>query len=293
MLVAIACGLLTKDRGSITNQSLCPHHFFPQLGHMQMVIDQTGREVEIPDFPMRIISLVPSQTELLYDLGLGERVVGITKFCVHPSEWFKNKTRIGGTKIIRYNVIDELKPDLIIANKEENTQDDVARLSENYPVWVSDVNTLEDALTMILKVGEITQTDPLAHTITENITERFTKLHFSKTYRTLYLIWRKPYMAAGQNTFVNDMLSRCGFENVLKINRYPEVTPQDIADLNPDLVLFSSEPYPFKEHHLTELKRTLPNAKLQLINGEPFSWYGSRLQNSVAYFQRLLEIIGE
>jgi len=258
---------------------------------MLKVTDQSGREVEIPNFPVRIISLVPSQTELLFDLGLGDRVVGITKFCVHPQEWFSSKTRVGGTKILRYGVIDALQPDLIIGNKEENTLDDVNRLSENYPVWVSNVNTLGSAIGMILSIGEITQTKAIAESIVQTINDRFSQLQPLKTYRTLYLIWRRPYMAAGTNTFVDDMLSRCGFKNVLEEERYPELSLAQIRELNPEVVLFSSEPYPFKEHHLAELKRSLPHAKLQLINGEPFSWYGTRLQNSVAYFQRLLEII--
>lgn len=259
---------------------------------MQKVTDQAGRTIDIPEFPQRIISLVPSQTELLYDLGLGERVVGITKFCVHPRAWFESKTRVGGTKIIRQGVIDALQPDLIIANKEENTEEDVARLSENYPVWVSDVRTLDAALYMIYAIGQITQTAPLADALTKDIYNRFTQLVPLKTYRTLYLIWRKPYMAVGKDTFVDDMLMRCGLINCIESNRYPEVQLEDIRDMNPEVVLLSSEPYPFKEQHIAEIKRVVPLANVQLVNGEPFSWYGSRLQSSVAYFQRLLEIIG-
>jgi ABC-type Fe3+-hydroxamate transport system substrate-binding protein len=258
---------------------------------MQKVIDQTGREVEIPDFPQRIISLVPSQTELLFDLGLGDRVVGITKFCVHPNEWFKTKTRVGGTKIIRHGVIDALQPDLIIGNKEENTEDDIARLSKNYPVWVSDVRTLDSAMEMIFAIGQLTQTGPLAAGINTEIRDRFTQLLPAKTYRTLYLIWRKPFMAVGKNTFVDDMLMRCGLINCLETERYPELQPNDIRDLNPEVVLLSSEPYPYKEQHIAEIKRLLPEANVQLVDGEPFSWYGSRVLNSVSYFNKLLSLL--
>ena len=254
--------------------------------------DQMNRTVRLEGIPRRILSLVRSQTEFLYDLGLADRVVGITKFCVHPREWFESKTRVGGTKIIRQGVIDSLQPDLIIANKEENTEDDVARLSEKYPVWVSDVRTLDAALYMIYTLGQITQTAPLADVLTTSIYNRFTQLVPLKTYRTLYLIWRKPYMAVGKNTFVDDMLMRCGLINCIESDRYPELQLEDIRDMNPEVILLSSEPYPFKEQHITEIKRVVPHANIQLVNGEPFSWYGSRLQNSVAYFQRLLEIIG-
>ena len=258
---------------------------------MQRVTDQTGRTVEIPDFPQRIISLVPSQTELLHDLGLGERVVGITKFCVHPEEWYKGKTRVGGTKILKHSIIDELKPDLIIANKEENTREDVELLSQKYPVWVSVVNTLPDALDMIKSVGLLTGTKMMADEIAMRISEAFTTLNQQTNHRIIYLIWRKPYMAAGHDTFINDMLNRCGFENVVTTDRYPELTEADLIHLDPDVILFSSEPYPFKEHHMDQLKKLLPHTRMQLVNGEPFSWYGSRLLQSVGYFKKLIEIL--
>ncbi len=255
--------------------------------------DQTGRIVSVPQNPRRIISLVPSQTELLSYLDLNDRVVGITKFCSRPDNWRKQKALVGGTKILKYGVIENLQPDLIIANKEENTQADILRLSENYPVWVSDVNTLDDALDMIVRVGELTQANFRAKDLAQKIRASFAQMSTSAPKSTLYLIWRKPYMAAGKQTFIDDMLGRCGFENVLTESRYPELKQSDIKRLNPDLVLFSSEPYPFKEHHLQFMHKLLPYAKLQLVDGEPFSWYGSRLLNSVPYFTKLLEVIKE
>ncbi len=116
---------------------------------MPIFTDQTGREVSIPSHPQRIISLVPSQTELLFDLGLEEQVAGITKFCVHPEKWFRSKTRIGGTKNIKSALIHQLQPDLIIANKEENVKEQVEELAAHYPVWVSDIHDLQSALDMI------------------------------------------------------------------------------------------------------------------------------------------------
>jgi ABC-type Fe3+-hydroxamate transport system substrate-binding protein len=165
---------------------------------MLRTTDQTGRTVEISEFPERIISLVPSQTELLHYLGLGDRVVGITKFCIHPGDWHKTKTRIGGTKILKHGVIDDLQPDLIIANKEENTREDVELLSSKYPVWVSDVNDLNSALQMIKQVGLITNTKTKSLELAQNIEEQFNTLLPSTELRTVYLIWRKPFMAVGQ-----------------------------------------------------------------------------------------------
>lgn len=264
-----------------------------EIARMLRTTDQTGRTVEVTDFPQRIISLVPSQTELLHHLGLGDRVVGITKFCVHPTEWHQNKTRIGGTKILKHNMIDELKPDLIIANKEENTREDVELLSTKYPVWVSDVNDLNSALQMIKQVGVITNTKGKSLELAQNIEEQFNTLLPNTELRTIYLIWRKPFMAAGRNTFIDDMLERCGFKNVILEDRYPEVRESDIIHLDPELILFSSEPYPFKEEHLEPVAKLIPKVHVELVDGEPFSWYGSRLLNSVPYFNKLLKRISE
>lgn len=263
---------------------------------MHLVTDQTGRQVEVPLEPKRIISLVPSQTELLHHLGLGERVVGITKFCIHPEEWFKAKTRVGGTKILKHKVIEDLSPDLIIANKEENTREDIERLAQNFPVWVSDVNTLPDATKMIEQVGILTQSTLRSGELITRIKQEFelleeTVLKQTDHKRVLYLIWRKPFMASGKQTFVDDMLQRCGLINVVNEARYPELKDADVIRLAPELVFFSSEPFPFKEHHMEAVQKILPHSKLQLVDGEPFSWYGSRLAESPAYFRKLLDII--
>lgn len=263
---------------------------------MHLVTDQTGRQVEVPENPQRIISLVPSQTELLHFLGLGDRVVGLTKFCIHPEEWHKEKQRVGGTKIIKHKVIDELTPDLIIANKEENNREDIERLAQNHPVWVSDVSTLSDALKMIEQVGQLTQTSLKANELTTTIKGAFDELQMevekiTEPKRVLYLIWRKPYIASGKQTFVDDMLQKCGFINVVNDSRYPELKEADIIRMAPELVFFSSEPFPFKEHHMEAVQKILPHSKLQLVDGEPFSWYGNRLAHSPAYFIKLLDII--
>lgn len=260
---------------------------------MNLTTDQTGRSVAIPINPKRIISLVPSQTELLHYLALDKKTVGITKFCVHPADWRKNKTSVGGTKILKYGVIDSLEPDLILANKEENSKEDILLLSENYPVWVSDVNSLDDAFEMIRSIGAITNASLAANALTLKIKASFSELNRIPTRRVLYLIWRKPYMAAGKQTFIDDLLGRCGFENVLSESRYPELKPSEIVRLNPEIVFFSSEPYPFKEHHMNFVQKLLPYAKMQLVDGEPFSWYGSRLLFSVAYFKKLQDILAD
>lgn len=246
-----------------------------------------GRTVHVPDVPQRIISLVPSQTELLYDLGLEDRVVGITKFCVHPEEWRKSKRIVGGTKQYRYDVIEALQPDLIIGNKEENEQSGIERLAASYPVWMSDINTLEDAIQMISSIGDLTQQKLASKAICSNIRNAFQKLVSKQNVRALYLIWRTPYMAAGRQTFIDEMLALAGFDNCIQQTRYPELDSNEIEALNPDIVLLSSEPYPFAEKHREEIQNILPDAKIMLVDGEMFSWYGSRLIKASEYFNTL------
>lgn len=255
--------------------------------------DQMHRVIDVPVLPQRIISLVPSQTELLYDLGLGETVVGITKFCVHPEEWFRTKARVGGTKKVDLDKVRALQPDLIIGNKEENERADIEALEKEFPVWMSDINDLDSALDMIRRVGELTGTGPKADAFATDIATGFARLRpNSEGYSVAYLIWRSPWMAAGPNTFIDDMLQRCGYTNAFasRPERYPELTPAELAAADPDLILLSSEPYPFREKHIAELNIVVPGAPVRLVDGELFSWYGSRLLRSPAYFNGLSPI---
>jgi ABC-type Fe3+-hydroxamate transport system substrate-binding protein len=258
---------------------------------MPVYTDQLGNTVKLPSFPTRIVSLVPSLTELLYHLGLGDRVVGITKFCVHPDEWFNSKTRIGGTKTVKLEVIGRLQPDLVLANKEENIKDQVVELSRHYPVWTSDVHHLASALDMIREVGIITGTSQQAANIITRIQSGFAQLQTSNIKpQTAYLIWRNPWMTIGGDTFIHDMLDRCGLQNIFSdATRYPEVSIEMLRNKNCRLLLLSSEPYPFKEVHIAELQEQLPGTKILLVDGEMFSWYGSRLMEAPAYFESMLK----
>lgn len=250
-------------------------------------VDQLGRPIEFSFPPQRIISLVPSQTELLFDLGLGARVVGITRFCVHPEEWAKTKTKIGGTKKIQLDAIDALQPDLIIGNKEENDESSIRQLASRHPVWMSDVATWQSALAMIAAIGHLVGEADKAGQIAEEIARRFENINPFPSASTLYLIWRSPWMAAGRNTFIDTMLSKIGLDNCLSAERYPELSPEEIKEHSPELVLLSSEPFPFQQKHITELRHLLPAAKIILVDGEMFSWYGSRLLKAPRYYSGL------
>jgi ABC-type Fe3+-hydroxamate transport system substrate-binding protein len=274
---------------------------------MPVFTDQLGRTIVLPRIPRRIISLVPSQTELLYSLGLEESVVGITRFCVHPDSWFRQKSRIGGTKAVDFARVVALQPDLIIAGKEENERPQVEALAERYPVWVSDIKTLADALAMIRAIGELTGTAAAANPMADEIAHRFTALETAVTKttheaappgavhrppegnRVAYLIWRNPWMTAGGDTFIHQMLQHAGFTNVFENQiRYPEINLTDLAGAH-ITILLSSEPYPFRERHIQEIKEILPQARVELVDGEFFSWYGSHLLLAPAYFQQLRE----
>lgn len=250
--------------------------------------DQLGQHIELTQIPKRIISLVPSQSELLWDLGLRDELIGITKFCIHPNEMFKFKDRVGGTKTLDIHKIRSLKPDLIIGNKEENEYAQIKELQNEFPVWMSDIYNLNDAYNMISDIGKLVNKKNEATRLVSNIQKSFSVIKkYNKT--VLYLIWKNPFMAAGNSTFIGDVLNQMGLINSLKSSdlRYPELTMDEIKNLNPNLIFLSSEPFPFKESHINELKQLVPNATVKLVDGELFSWYGSRLLKSVEYLNNL------
>jgi ABC-type Fe3+-hydroxamate transport system substrate-binding protein len=249
-------------------------------------IDQMKREVEVHVPPKRIISLVPSQTELLCDLGLEKEVVGITRFCIHPKEWFASKTRIGGTKKVNIDKVKQLQPDLIIANKEENTREDIEALEQIAPVWISDVNSLHEAKHMIERVGLITGKEAAAEILLKEISDSFEGIQ-KANQTVLYFIWKDPHYVAGKNTFIDAMLTEGGYINVCPLERYPSLN--ELGKLDPDLVFLSTEPYPFNDENVREFQSLFPNSKILLVDGEMFSWYGSRLTKTPSYFNELLK----
>ncbi len=250
-----------------------------------------GNHVNIDFPPQRIVSVVPSQTELLFALGLDEAVVGITRFCVHPEHWFRNKARIGGTKQLHIDKIRSLQPDLVIANKEENEKEQIEILAKEFPVWVSDIKTAEHGLQMIRQIGQLVNKESAAVRLAGEIRNAFDTLpKTSSPQKVAYFIWYKPWMSVGRDTFIHDMLQRTGWENVFADKlRYPEIDPDTLRAADPHLVLLSSEPFPFKEQHVQEIKSILPFATVKLVDGEMFSWYGSRMLYAAEYFHTLLQ----
>ncbi len=246
--------------------------------------DQMGYKLTLKDTPRRIVSLVPSITELLFDMGLENEIVGITRYCVYPKDKVGGKPRIGGTKLFDYGQINLLKPDLIIASKEENYPEGIHWLKQRYPVWMSDVNTLEDALEMIRTMGRMLNRYNVAEQMAGLINRAMEKLSFTPQIKTAYLIWKNPFMVAGGATFINDMLEKCGFRNLFRERpRYPVITIEELKGA--ELIILPSEPYPFGADDRESIKMVYPGKRIERVDGTCFSWYGSRLLRAADYFR--------
>lgn len=255
--------------------------------------DQIGNLIEVNTTPKRIVSLVPSQTELLYDLGLEDAIVGLTKFCIHPIQLKTTEKVVGGTKQINLEKIKTLKPDIILCNKEENTKEIVEACESICTTHVSDIFTIEDSLELITQYGKIfnkkVSATKISNQINANLTNFKAFVKDKPTLKVAYFIWRKPWMVVGNNTFINHLLELNKFENVYNnLERYPEIELENLSSNgDPEIVLLSSEPYPFKNEHTIEINHAAPHTKTVLVDGEMFSWYGSRLIKAFNYFKTL------
>ena len=253
--------------------------------------DALGRAVEVSWPPQRIVSLVPSLSDTLAAIDLDDEVIAITRFCTEPSRWRKEKRLIGGTKDPKVEEILSLQPDLIIANREENRREDVEALSARVPVYVTEPNRVSEAIEMIRALGPLVDRTDAAERLAASIEAAFTALskRGERPRRTLYLIWRRPWMAAGRETFIGDVLTRGGFESCCA-GRYPALSDDELRALEPELVLLSSEPYAFRERHRAELEELCPGAGIRLVDGMPFSWYGPQLLRAPALLKELFPL---
>ncbi len=271
-------------------------------------IDQTSYEMNLELLEtmtrdeLRIVSVVPSQTELLYDLGLKNQIVGLTKFCIEPQEletetqkWFELKSKIGGTKNIDIEKVKSLNPHIIFANKEENDKDQIESLRKEFIVYTSDIYDLKSSLEMIAHVGQLTKTEFEAQSIISKISLNFKEIQFPAIKKTaIYFIWKNPYMTVGGDTFIHQMIEECGFSNLtIDKKRYPVIEIEEMKELNPEVIFLSSEPYPFKEKHIQEFQEILPNALIYIVDGQKFSWYGSHLIQSPLYFNGLQKLVAD
>lgn len=256
-----------------------------------VLYDQTGHKIGLNTEPKRIVSVVPSQTELLYSLGLGQKVVARTRFCIHPKNEVKLARRVGGTKTLKLDKIEALQPDLVVANMEENEQEQIEYLQKRFPVYVSKIETIADALQMIEEVADLAGASAKGQELSRQIAASFGNLpQFNAS--VAYLIWYNPIMAVANHTFINSMLSALSLHNVFAgQNRYPQLDINELAAAQPQYLFLSSEPFPFAQKHVDEFREKLPETKIILVDGEMFSWYGSRLLLSAEYFYSLYHVL--
>lgn len=239
---------------------------------------------------MRIISTVPSITETLFDFDLDRtEIVGRTKFCIHPTEKVFEIETVGGTKNLNLDKIKSLRPDLIIANKEENQKDQIEALMQDFNVWVTDIETLEDNEKFLTELGGKLHKQDLAERFNSEISNIFKNLSTEKRKKAAYLIWNNPYMTIGSDTFIHHILNKIGFDNIFgNQKRYPKINTEDLK--NAEYILLSTEPYPFKEKHKKEFETLFPNSKIMIVDGEAFSWYGTHLTKVKNYLSELAQI---
>jgi ABC-type Fe3+-hydroxamate transport system substrate-binding protein len=251
--------------------------------------DQTGHTITLDVVPERIISIVPSQSELLWDLGLRNELKGVSKFCIHPDEMLRTVSRVGGTKKLDLEKIRALKPQIIIGNKEENEKNQIEALRKEFNVWMSDIYNFDDAIDMMHSLGNITDKREAAESIVANVKQAIDSVkNIFEKKKVAYFIWKDPYMLAAGNTFIDHVLTHTGLINVAgNMSRYPEIDLGEIKRIKPDYCFLSSEPYPFSEKHLSGMQRQAPETKFVLVDGEMFSWYGSRLILLPEYLKKL------
>lgn len=254
--------------------------------------DDLANKLAFNSPPQRIVSLCPSITETLIYLDR-KKVVGRTKFCIHPREKVTEIQRVGGTKNVNLEKIIELNPDLIIAEKEENTKEIVEKLQKKFPVFVVNIEIIEDAYRMIESFGFLMQKQEKANNLLENIKSNFQEIYQNFHQKILYFIWENPKMIVGKQTYINSILTFLGFENILldQESRYYEVSNQQISQSNAEFLLLSTEPFPFKEKHLLNFEQQFPDKKVILVDGEIFSWYGVRMLEAMEYFQQLSKML--
>jgi iron complex transport system substrate-binding protein len=247
---------------------------------------------------VRIVSLCPSLTELVFDLGRGADLVGVTKFCVHPADGVASIEKVGGTKNPKVARIVELAPDLVLLNREENRLEDAEALrAGGLRCHVSFPRTVEETAEMVRSIGAALGRAAAAEAIAAEIETRAARVRSGARERSAVrfacLIWRRPWMAAAGDTFIDALLALAGGRNVFvdRPERYPVVSTEDLAAADPDAVLLPSEPFPFREDHAAELAGAtgLPRERFALVDGELLSWHGSRTPRGIDYAESVLE----
>lgn len=251
-------------------------------------IDQVNNPIFLSDTPKTLISGTPSLTETFIHCCPPHSVLARTKFCTHPRKIVTSIPKIGGTKHLHINRIIDLNPDIVILNKEENTYEDYLKISKYIPVYVSDIVDTHSLICFLNDMADIFKLNSFSNLCFEINRNRSATRAYEDKKRVAYLIWSNPYMTVGGDTFINHMLEEAGFINIFRyINRYPEVTWNEILGHHPDFIFLSSEPFPFSQKHIDKLDVNYNTDQIKIVDGEMFSWYGIRNLKAYEYFKKL------
>ena len=248
----------------------------------------------------RIVSLIPSITEILFAIGAGDRVVGCTIYCTQPPEGVATKTRVGGEKNPKLDVIRDLGADLVIANVEENVREHVETLRGwGIAVHVTYPRTVAEGIRLVGELGELLEAGPRAREIETALRARHDEVRAAaagrRPRRVFCPIWRRPYMTINADTYVHDMLAVCGGWNVFAAaaKRYPEVTLDEVAAAAPEVILLPDEPYRFRAIHRDDFAAygdmpAVREERMPLVDGKLLSWYGPRIGEALRVLPELL-----
>lgn len=247
---------------------------------------------------MRIVSLCPSLTELVFDLGHGDELVGRTKFCIHPADRVGAVEKVGGTKNPKLERIIELAPNLVLLNEEENRREDAEALrAAGVQCHVSFPHTALETADMVRSIADAIDAKADGERIARDIETRHNRVVKSAADRApvsyAYMIWREPWMTLNADTFVSALLGDAGGRNAFAsaVDRYPAISPADLTSQSPDVVLLSTEPFPFQPKHAEELARLtgIDRERFEIVDGELLSWHGSRTPAGIDYAEQVVE----
>ncbi len=267
---------------------------------MATFTDALQRPIHMTEPPKRVVSLVPSITEALFTFGADDSIVGVTQFCVEPADRVAGKEKVGGTKTLDVARVKQLEPDLIIANAEENRQEDVRQLiAAGLNVFVTFPRTVTHAIDMMRQLAMMTGTMDVAGAILQDAEEALTEVRTAserrKPLRAFCPIWRNPWMTVGPNTYMHDLLASCGAANIFnhRHERYPRVELHEVARRDPEVIFLPDEPYHFVEKHIEEFRKyenvsAVQNGRIFLLEGKHLGWYGPRIAGSLRYVRDLL-----
>jgi len=267
---------------------------------MSTYVDALNRSIALEQPPKRIVSLVPSITEALFTFGLRDEIAGVTEFCSEPRSYVASKPKVGGTKTLDVRLVLALEPDLVIANAEENRQEDIRQLlAAGQRVFVTFPRTVPGAISMLRQLSQMTGTSEAAEPYLEDAEQALAEVKAANAQRprlrVFCPIWRRPWMTVGSNTYMHDFIASCGGFNIFseRHERYPKAELDEVARRAPQVIMLPDEPYPFTEKHMPEIMEyqyvpAVRENRIYLLEGKHLCWYGPRMAGSLRHVQKLL-----